>query len=70
MKNYLIFVGLAVAFSLGAGTKINCKGSLNSTAISEAIGSANFYNSAGAKIKMDLEINTKERVDSMVVVHF
>lgn len=34
------------------------------------IGSAKFYQLADGKIKMDLEINLKERADSNVAVHF
>lgn len=34
------------------------------------IGSAKFYQLADGKIKMDLEINMKERADSNVAVHF
>lgn len=36
----------------------------------ENIGSAKFYLLADGKIKMDLEINLKERADSNVAVHF
>lgn len=73
MKKYLIFAGLALAFGLVSCTKEEkeiAKASLKSTSSNETIGSAKFYSLADGKIKMDLEINMKERADSNIAVHF
>ncbi|RYG15382.1 MAG: superoxide dismutase family protein [Chitinophagaceae bacterium] len=73
MKHYILYLtlGAATIFSSCANKERKvANASLNATADNKAIGSAEFYQMADGKIKMDLEINMPEKADSTVAVHF
>lgn len=52
------------------GTQVAVANLTSTSDSTKNIGSAKFYQLADGKIKMDLEINMKERADSNVAVHF
>lgn len=75
MKKYLMFTGIGLAFAFASCTnsaadKEVAKAALNATENNASIGSVKFYNLAGGKIKMDLEIEYAAKADSTIAVHF
>jgi Cu-Zn family superoxide dismutase len=74
MKNYLV-IALFTATSIISSCSGNkdaevAEAKLATTADSQDMGTAKFYQLADGKMRMDLEINYPARADSTVAVHF